>query len=186
MVDYAKKNGKALAVAGPGTGGMMNLIALESGKASGTTVTYVPFSGGGPSGLALLGGQVDYRVAQPSEVLANVRAGKTQVLAVGFPTRLPELLDVPTFREVGIALDVPTFGFDLWAPPNLPPAIATQLSSALELALKDPEFIEISKRLTYQPAYMRGDELRHKAADFESNIAPRLQAAFPLEDAQKK
>jgi tripartite-type tricarboxylate transporter receptor subunit TctC len=35
------------------------------GQGGGFDVTYVPFAGGGPSGTALLGGHIEYRVAQP-------------------------------------------------------------------------------------------------------------------------
>ena len=71
LVTYAKKNPGKLSAGGPAPGGMMNLIVLETAKRAGIDVTYVPFTGGGPSGTALLGGPVEYRVAQPSEVSPN-------------------------------------------------------------------------------------------------------------------
>ena len=80
---------------------MMNLIVLETAKSAGFDITYVPFAGGGPSGAALLGGHIEYRVAQPPEVYPNVKAGKTRGLAVAFPNRVPEMPDVPTFKELG-------------------------------------------------------------------------------------
>ena len=180
LVAHAKKNPGKLSSAGPATGGMMNLIVLESAKSAGIDITYVPYAGGGPSGTALMGGHVDYRVAQPIEVVPNVRAGKTRGIAVAFPTRLPEMPDVPTFREVGIQFDVPIFGFDLWGPPGLPPAIANQLTRALEQALKDPEYIETVKRLTYQPVFLGPDGLKQMAKAFETEIGPKLEAAFPV------
>lgn len=180
LVAHAKRNPGKLSSAGPATGGMMNLIVLESAKSAGIDVTYVPFAGGGPSGTALMGGHVDYRVAQPIEVVPNVRAGKTRGLAVAFPTRLPELPDVPTFREVGIAFDVPIFGFDLWGPPGLPPAIANQLTRALEQAVKDLEYVEAARRLTYQPVFLGPEGLKQMAKAFEAEIGPKLEAAFPV------
>jgi tripartite-type tricarboxylate transporter receptor subunit TctC len=65
LVAYAKKNPGKLSAGGPALGGMMNLIVLETAKGGGFDVTYVPFAGGGPSGTALLGGHIEYRVAQP-------------------------------------------------------------------------------------------------------------------------
>ena len=44
----------------------------------------VRFAGGGPSGTALLGGHVEYRVAQPSEVCPNIKAGRARSVAVAF------------------------------------------------------------------------------------------------------
>jgi len=179
LVAHAKKNPGKLSSGGPATGGMMNLIVLESAKSAGIDVNYIPFKGGGPSGQAMLGGHVDYRVAQPIEVVGNVRAGKSRGIAVAFPTRLPEMPDVPTFRELGINFDVPIFGFDLWGPPNLPPALAAQLTKAMEQAVKDPGYAEAVTRLTYQPVFMGPDGLKAMRKSFETEIGPKLVAAFP-------
>jgi tripartite-type tricarboxylate transporter receptor subunit TctC len=180
LVAHAKKNPGKLSSGGPAPGGMMNLIVLETAKLAGIDVTYVPFAGGGPSGIALLGGHVDYRVAQPPEVVNNVRAGKTRGIAVAFPTRLPELPDVPTFRELGLAFDVPIFGFDLWGPPGLPAPIASQLTKAMEQAVADPEYQETVKKLTYQPVFLGPEGLHQMRKQFESEIGPKLLAAFPV------
>lgn len=179
LVAHAKKNPGRVSAGGPATGGMMNLIVLESSKSVGIDVTYVPFVGGGPSGTAMLGGHVDYRVAQPIEVVPNERAGKMRALAVAFPTRLPELPDVPTFSELGIQFDAPIFGFDLWGPPGLPAALATQLTRAMEQAVKDPEYAETVRKLIYQPVFLGPEGLRQVAKEFEGQIGPKLEAAFP-------
>ncbi len=57
----------------PSLGGMMHPIVLETVKNSGFDVTYVPYTGGGPTNMALLGGHIDYRVAQPPDVYRNSR-----------------------------------------------------------------------------------------------------------------
>lgn len=179
LVSYAKKNPGKLSAGGPAPGGMMNLFVLETARSAGIDVTYVPFAGGGPSGTALLGGHVEYRVAQPSEVYPNVRAGKTRGLAVAFATRMPEMPDVPTFKELGIMFDVPPFGFDFWGPANMPPPLANQISKAIEQAIKDPEFTEMAKRLVYQPVFTGPEALKESMKNFEKNIGPKLEAAFP-------
>ena len=181
LVDYAKKNPGKLSAGGPAPGGMMNLTVIETAKNSGIDVTYIPFKGGGPSGQALLGGHIAYRVAQGSEVYPNVRAGKTRALGVGAPNRMPEMPDVPTFKELGIMFDVPVFGFDLWAPGGLPPAIANQITAALELAVKDPGYMEASRRLVYDPVFTGPAALKESIRYMEKEIGPRLVAAFPPE-----
>jgi len=179
VVSFGKQNPGKLRAGGPAPGGMMSLIVLETAKSAGFDVTYVPFAGGGPSGTALLGGHVQYRVAQPPEVYPNVRAGKTRGLAVASPSRLPEMPDVPTLKELGIAFDVPMFGFDFWGPANLPAGIADQISKAIEQALKDPEFIEVAKLLTYQPVFAGPEALRASFRNFEVNLGPKLEASAP-------
>ena len=185
LVEYAKKNPGKLSAGGPAPGGMMNLTVIETAKNSGIDVTYVPFKGGGPSGQALLGGHIEYRVAQASEVYPNVRAGKTRALAIGFPTRMPEMPDVPTFKELGIMFDIPVFGFDLWAPGGTPPAIANQITKALEQAVKDPGYMEASRRLVYDPVFTGPAALKESIRYMETEVGPKMAAAFPPEPAKK-
>ena len=186
LVDYARKNPGKLSAGGPAPGGMMELSVIETAKNSGIDVTYIPFKGGGPSGQALLGGHIAYRVAQGSEVYPNVRAGRTRALGIGSPYRMPELPDVPTLRQLGImAFDIPVFGFDLWAPGVLPPATATQITAALEQAVKDPGYMEASRRLVYDPVFTGPAALRDSIRYIEKEIGPRLVAAFPPDPTRK-
>ena len=179
LIAFAKKNPGKLSAGGPALGGMMNLIILESAASAGIDITYIPYAGGAPSGAALLGGHVQYRVAQPPEVYPNVKAGLTRGLAVAFPTRLPEMPDVPTLKELGINENVPVFGFDFWGPGQMPAALAQKISKAIEEAIKDPEYIEVAKRLTYQPIFTSPEVLKVSIKNFEGNVGPRLEKAFP-------
>jgi tripartite-type tricarboxylate transporter receptor subunit TctC len=181
LVEYAKKNPGKLSAGGPAPGGMMSMIVLETARHAGIDVTYIPFKGGGPSGLALLGGHVQYRVAQPSEVYPNVKAGKTRALAVAGPSRMEEMPDVPTLRELGIAFDVPPFGFDFWGPPNMPQALQDRLNKAIEVSVKDPGFIEASKLLVYKPVYTGPEKLKESIRNFEANLGPKMMQMFPPE-----
>jgi len=181
LVEYAKKNPGKLSAGGPAKGGIMELTAVETAKNAGIDVTYVPFQGGGPSGLALLGGHVAYRVAQASEVYPNVSAGKTRALGVGSPARMPELPDVPTLKELAILFDIPPFGFDLWGPAGMSPAVVKQISAALEQAVKDPEYMAISRKFVYEPVFTGPAALKDGIRYFDSEIGPRLLKAFPPE-----
>lgn len=179
VVAYGKQNPGKLSVGGPAQGGMMNLIALETAKAAGIDVIYVPYRGGGPSGMAMLAGEVTYRVGQPPEVYPNVAGGRSRALAVAYPSRIPEMPDVPTVKELGMNVDIPVFGFDVWGPPNMPPAVANKITEAINVAIKDPGFIEIAKRLLYQPQFAGPEELKARMKKFEEDTGPKMEAAFP-------
>ncbi|HVP08266.1 MAG TPA: tripartite tricarboxylate transporter substrate binding protein [Burkholderiales bacterium] len=179
LVEYARKHPGKLSAGGPAPGGMMELTVIETAKSAGIDVTYIPFKGGGPSGQALLGGHIDYRVAQASEVYPNVRAGKTHALGVGYPTRMAEMPEVPTFKELGMNFEVPVFGFDLWAPPGTPPAIANQITKALEQAVKDPDYIKASKTLVYDPVFTPPSALSESIRYMETVVGPKMAASFP-------
>jgi tripartite-type tricarboxylate transporter receptor subunit TctC len=178
LVQYAQKNPGKLTCGGPGAGGVMNLIVLESSQAAGIDVKYVPFAGAGPSGTALLGGHVDYRVCLPPEALINIRAGKTRGLAVSYGKRLPEMPDVPTLKELGILLDIPPLSYDFWGPPNLPPSIANILARAIEKAVKDPDYIQFCQRIAYQPIFKDAQMLKVEMKFFEEKVGPKLAAFY--------
>jgi tripartite-type tricarboxylate transporter receptor subunit TctC len=180
LVRFAKQNPGKLTCGGPGAGGMMNLIVGETAKAAGIEVRYVPFAGAGPSGTALLGGHVDYRVCSASEALPNIRGGKTRGLAISNAKRIPELPDVPGFEELGIAfVDFPlTLSFDLWGPPKLPKDIQDLLAKALEKSVKDPGYIQFVQRLCYSPTFLDSEGVREKIRMFDEKIGPKLAAFY--------
>lgn len=180
LVKHAKQNPGKLTCGGPGAGGMMNLIVQETARAAGIEIRYVPFAGAGPSGTALLGGHVDYRVCSASEALPNIRGGKTRGLAISDPKRIPDLPDVPTFDELGIAfVDFPLMlSFDLWGPPKLPKNIQDILANALEKAVADPEYAQFVRRFVYYPTFLNSQGVREKIKVFEDKIGPKLTELY--------
>ncbi len=178
LAKYAKENPGKLTCGGPGAGGVMGMVAIEVAKAAKIDVKYVPFAGAGPSGTALLGGHVDYRVCLPPEAIPNVRAGKTRVLGLSFGKRLPELPDVPTFKELGLFEEIPTLSYDFWGPPNLPSHIVDILSKAIEKAVKDPEYLQYCQRIAYQPIFKDAKQLKEDIRFFEEKVGPKLAALY--------
>ncbi len=158
LIAFAKKNPGKLSAGGPALGGMMNLIILESAASAGIDITYIPYAGGAPSGAALLGGHVQYRVAQPPEVYPNVKAGLTRGLAVAFPTRLPEMPDVPTLTEAGYKLEVSQW-FALFARAGTPKPIIDQLNAAAKIVLEKPDVREAIIKQGAEPEYATPQQL---------------------------
>src|SRR5258708_12754620 len=75
---------------------------------TGTKFVHVPFKGTAPALVALLGGQVDFQIADVAAI-PHVRAGKLRALAV--TTARPSALvpGVPTVAESGVpGFDVPS------------------------------------------------------------------------------
>ena len=179
LVRAAKQNPGRLTCGGPGAGGVMNLIVIETAKAAGIDVKYVPFAGSGPATVALLGGHLDYRCCLLADGYPNIKAGRTRGLAMSYGKRLPDMPDVPTFKEVGLMEMAVTQGMDFWGPPNFPPSLSNQISRAVERAIKDPGYLEFCARVGYQPLFKTAQTRKEDAKLFESNIGPKLLAAFP-------
>ena len=71
--------------------------------ADASKVNYVPFSGGGESLAAILGGKVTAGISGYGEYEGQIKAGRLRAIGVSSPQRLPGV-DVPTFKEQGIDL----------------------------------------------------------------------------------
>jgi len=179
LVSFAKKNPGKLAAGGPAAGGVLNLIIIETAKAAGIDVKYVPFAGAnGGTGTALLGGHIDYRVASGPDAYPNIKAGRTRGLAVSYNERLPGMPDVPTFKELGLP-EYPNVAFAYWGPANMPANLINQISKAVEQAVKDPDYIEFGKRMAWQPVFKDAQMLKEEMKSFEEIMGPRLKAAYP-------
>jgi tripartite-type tricarboxylate transporter receptor subunit TctC len=178
LVAAAKKNPGKLSSGGPGAGGMMELIHNIITKSSGISTQYVPFAGAGPSKVALLGGHVDYRVCQPTEAIAMIRAGKTRGLAISTEKRQPTLSDVPTFGELGIGGSI-LLTRGLWGPPKLPANLVALLTKAVEKASKDPEFIKVAEeQLLYTVEYRTPDKMKSELEKFDKEFGPKLAEMY--------
>jgi len=100
LVATAKASPGKLNFAGSGTNSANHAAHARLNAAAGITTTYVAFKGTGDLIASLLGGHVDGAMSYSS--LALSQKGKTRLLAVATPQRLPYFPDVPTFRELGL------------------------------------------------------------------------------------
>ena len=138
LVADAKKPGATLSYgsAGVGTPHHMTMELVSATTSAG--MTHVPYKGDAPALQDLVGGQIPVAVLAPSLSLPYFRSGKLRPLAVSADVRLPQLPDVPTLKELGLASNAVYAWQGLVAPKNPPPATVTYLSTQLQQALALP------------------------------------------------
>lgn len=142
----AAKNGK-LTVGGSSSFSANHIGTLALSKEAGVDLTYVPFSGTAAATPALLGGQVDALMTYNTEALDLIDQG-AKVLGVASEERLPNLPDVPTFKEQGF--DVVQGAYrGVAVPPDTPDEIRQQVADAFAEVNQDPEVIEKMKSLGF-------------------------------------
>jgi tripartite-type tricarboxylate transporter receptor subunit TctC len=138
LIALAKADPDRLNYASQGIGTTQHLSVEYLKSLAGINIVHVPFSGGAPALVALLGGQVEVMFTEISGVLQNIRTGKLRALAVGSEMRNALLPDVPAMSEV-----LPDFVSMTWqgmvAPPGTPPAITTMMSEAIAETVKQPD-----------------------------------------------
>jgi putative tricarboxylic transport membrane protein len=120
FVAALKADPTAVPVTGGSAGGsdhiLFGLIAQSAGVPA-TSLSYVPYAGGGEALAALLGNQVAAGISGYGEFAEQVKAGSLRVLAISADER-QEGIDAPTLKESGV--DVELFNWrGVWAPPEV-------------------------------------------------------------------
>jgi tripartite-type tricarboxylate transporter receptor subunit TctC len=121
FVDYVKKSPTRLNYGSAGVGSYPHLDAAKLLKHAGIEMTHVPYKGGAAGMLAgVMGNEVQLIFINLASSLSNIRAGRMKALATTWPTRRPELPNVPTVAEAGF----PGYGTNAWnglfAPAGIP------------------------------------------------------------------
>lgn len=137
FVAFAKSRGElAMGSSGNFSTGRMAGELFQS--VTGTRFTHIPYKGASLAIIDLIGGRIDVMFDQISSAIGHIRGGKVRVLGVNAPNRSPELPDVPTMKEAGIAgVEAGTFTAML-APAKTPKAVVNRLNADLNSVLQTP------------------------------------------------
>jgi tripartite-type tricarboxylate transporter receptor subunit TctC len=155
----AKRRPGAITYGSSGNYGTMHMPMEMFAGAAGIKLLHVPYTGGGPAVIALLGGNVDALSTGPSTVIQHVKAGKVRVLASWGDKRLASLPEVPTLAESG----VPATFFQwsgLFAPAGTPEPIVARLREAARAAANDPAFVSALAALETPVQYLDAPDLQ--------------------------
>jgi tripartite-type tricarboxylate transporter receptor subunit TctC len=136
FVAHAKANPGKLSYASAGAGNQTQLLAELFKSKAGIDVLHVPYKSGAEMVTAVLGEQVHMAFPEISILLSLIREGKLKALAVTSAARHPQLPDVPTMVESGIADFIMTFWTGVIAPAGTPAAIIDKLNAAINGGLK--------------------------------------------------
>jgi tripartite-type tricarboxylate transporter receptor subunit TctC len=138
LVAYAKANPDKLNYGSGGNGSAGHLAGEMFKKEAGISAVHIPFNGGNPAQLALLGGQVDFNFDNLATAAPNIRSGKLKAIAVTTLARSPALPEVPPMADTlkGFAIDT---WWGLVAPAATPKDVVARLNQAFVAALNTPE-----------------------------------------------
>jgi tripartite-type tricarboxylate transporter receptor subunit TctC len=146
FIAYTKANNGKIAIAHPGAGSSPHMTLELFRLTTGVNVVPVPYKGGAPALVDLLGGHIPAMFDNMSTQLSVIKSGRTRALAVTSPKRTSHLPDVPTMMESGVQLDV-TVWYGLCAPAAVPKTVVAKLNADLHKALNAPD---VQRRLMEQ------------------------------------
>jgi tripartite-type tricarboxylate transporter receptor subunit TctC len=140
FITLAKSGTVSLATGSPGVGTLGHLILEQFRRKAGVmNLVHVPYRGGGPLAIDLLGNHVQSAFIATASAIEQVRSGNLVPLAVTTGERLVMLKDVPTFGEFGYPdVEATTWGW-LSGPANMPAAVVARLNLAVRKLVKTPE-----------------------------------------------
>ena len=151
LVAKAKAEPGKLNFSSPGQGSSPHLTTELFLDATKISVQHIPYKGAAPAMAALLSGDVDMMVDTPTAPLPMFKAGRLRPLAVTSARRLPELPDVPTLQESGLADFEAYAWFALFAPRGTPSEVVDKLNKMANAALKDPAVISQMAKASFSP-----------------------------------
>jgi tripartite-type tricarboxylate transporter receptor subunit TctC len=139
LITYAKQRPGQLNYASSGNGSGQHLFMAMFASMAGIELTHVPYRGSGQATTDLLGGTVPMSMPGTAGMVAHIKAGKLRPLATTGVTRSPQLPDVPTLAESGLAGYSAYVWMGLLAPKGTPPVIVERLHRELKASLAAPE-----------------------------------------------
>ena len=152
FIAYAKANPGKISYGSQGNGTTSHLTGVMFEQATGAKLLHVPYRGTAPAINDLMGGHVDVLFNELATSMEMHKSGRARILAVTTPQRVPDLPDIPTMQEAGLA----GFESDTWnaisAPPMTPLPIVAKLNTAINEVLGAPEMQARLKALHLQPA----------------------------------
>jgi tripartite-type tricarboxylate transporter receptor subunit TctC len=141
FIALAKSAPNTISYASPGTASQGHLVSLLFAKRAGIEMVHVPYRGGAPALMGIIGGEVQFGVLSKQITIPQIRAGNLRALATGGRKREEGLLEVPTLSESGFVGFEATQWVGLLAPARTAPAIVERLNTAFNRALQDPEMV---------------------------------------------
>jgi len=139
FIALVKKRPGELHYASAGVGSPPHVSAALFAAMAGINLIHVPYKGTAVAFNDVLGGHVEAMVASPTTAVPYIHAGRLRALGIGGPRRQPQVPDVPTFHEAGLA------GFDLtcyhgiWFPAGVPQPIVRKIYGEVAKAVATAE-----------------------------------------------
>ena len=138
LIALAKAKPDQLTFASSSSGGTSHMAGEVFNMLAGVKIRHIPYKGGGPATIDLIGGHVQMFYSVAINIVGHVQSGKLKALAVTGETRLTALPQTPTFAEGGFrGLDVKTW-HGVLAPAGTSRTIVDKLSAEIGALLAMP------------------------------------------------
>jgi len=147
VIKMAKAKPESITYGSVGSGSLGHLTMTLVQQVGGFRIVHIPYKGGGPMTVEVLGGQVDLGIGSVALLSPQVRGGKMRALAVTSDKRSSALPDVQTLVEQGFPGLSALAWWGVLAPAGTPKPIMDKFHAELAKVLNSPD---VHKQLTEQ------------------------------------
>lgn len=146
LIKAAKENPGTISWGGTMLGGAHHIHALILEREAGIKLNYIPFDGLSEIKTAILGGHIDVGASGMSGWTELINEGKLRCLAFAGINRIALLPDVPTYTELGYAVQTGSNrGYSVAS--GTPKEIVDLLTNTIKEVLESPEFLAEAETL---------------------------------------
>lgn len=181
VLEAARAKPGALRVGTPGEGTSPHMALEELKRLAGVDLLHVPFKGWGEGSTALLGGHIDFSIAQPGEIKPLVDGKRLHPIAAFQIGRSQSFPDLPTWAEAGYKTTAGTM-FSLVGQKDLPADVLRYIHDSFKAGMAAPAFVELMKQRAVDIDYRSGPEMKTILWDEYRNYTPILRRIGLLKD----
>jgi tripartite-type tricarboxylate transporter receptor subunit TctC len=139
LIALAREKPGDLQYASAGIGTFQHLGGELFKLTASVDMVHVPFRGGGPSMISVVGGHTRVTFPSLAQTVPYIKSGALRALGVGGRERSPVLPDVPTIAEAGVPGYEATNWWGVVAPAGTPRPIIERLSGEIAAVQKSAE-----------------------------------------------
>lgn len=176
LIALLRANPGRYAYASSGSGTTVHLSGEMFRSMAGLDILHVPYRGGAPAHVDLLGGRVHMIFDNIPQGLASAREGKVRALAVTSRERSPQAPDVPAMAEFLPDFEITSWG-GVMGPAGMPPAIVERINALTKQSLESPDLKLRFEENGASTWYTTPEELRRFRAANEASFAPLIRAS---------
>ena len=139
FIALAKASPDTLHYGSSGNGSAQHLMGGLFVAMTGAPLKHVPYRGSNGAATDLVAGVIESSFAGVPNALSQVPQGRLKALAVTTAKRIPQLPDVPTLQEAGVAGYEASVWLALLAPAGTPKDIVTRLNAEIAKVMSAPD-----------------------------------------------
>jgi tripartite-type tricarboxylate transporter receptor subunit TctC len=151
LVALIKANPGKFSYSTAGAGTQAHLSGEQFRLLLGLDLVHVPYNGGAPAIMAVVGGHTPIGFSSPAASIAQIRQGNVRALAVTGDKRSQIMPDVPTMAEAGYPEIVGESWVGVLVPAGTPKDIITLLQREIARIIAQPDMKSRLAELGYDP-----------------------------------